>query len=185
MPLIGVSSTMPKLLARLEQMPDYSIFRGYVIASIHIIFRIKVVPQTTCFWSSHRTSWQVVFCIFSQQQYNLANDIEAANSYTIFAPNNDAIESYLWYKRTVTLVCIIHKALSYHHYSSKTTNAEDWKGNRWVVFRKIQWSKYSFKTKTSRWEQIQEAFFPHLREDSRYWSWILPTSTWKYRYHNI
>ncbi|XP_019370885.1 PREDICTED: stabilin-2 isoform X2 [Gavialis gangeticus] len=67
MPLIGVSGMMPKLLARLEQMPDYSIFRGYVI------------------------------------QYSLANDIEAANSYTVFAPNNDAIESYLRNKRTVTL----------------------------------------------------------------------------------
>uniref|UniRef100_A0A674K483 Stabilin 2 n=1 Tax=Terrapene triunguis TaxID=2587831 RepID=A0A674K483_9SAUR len=66
-PLRGVSGTLPKLLARLEQMPDYSIFRGYVI------------------------------------QYSLANEIEAANTYTVFAPNNDAIESYLRNKKSATL----------------------------------------------------------------------------------
>uniref|UniRef100_A0A8C3XJ35 Stabilin 2 n=1 Tax=Chelydra serpentina TaxID=8475 RepID=A0A8C3XJ35_CHESE len=64
---IGLSGTLPKLLARLEQMPDYSIFRGYVI------------------------------------QYSLANEIEAANTYTVFAPNNDAIESYLRNKKSATL----------------------------------------------------------------------------------
>ncbi|KAM6306913.1 LOW QUALITY PROTEIN: stabilin-2-like [Podargus strigoides] len=61
------STVMPKLLAHLEQMPDYSIFRGYII------------------------------------QYSLANEIEAANTYTVFAPNNDAIESYLRDKKSATL----------------------------------------------------------------------------------
>uniref|UniRef100_A0A8D0G0U6 Stabilin 2 n=1 Tax=Strix occidentalis caurina TaxID=311401 RepID=A0A8D0G0U6_STROC len=61
------STAMPRLLARLEQMPDYSIFRGYVI------------------------------------QYSLANEIEAANTYTVFAPNNDAIENYLRDKKSATL----------------------------------------------------------------------------------
>uniref|UniRef100_A0A8B9FQA7 Stabilin 2 n=1 Tax=Amazona collaria TaxID=241587 RepID=A0A8B9FQA7_9PSIT len=61
------SAVMPRLLARLEQMPDYSIFRGYII------------------------------------QYNLANEIEAANTYTVFAPNNDAIENYLRDKKFATL----------------------------------------------------------------------------------
>uniref|UniRef100_A0A8C0IEQ5 Stabilin 2 n=1 Tax=Bubo bubo TaxID=30461 RepID=A0A8C0IEQ5_BUBBB len=61
------STVMPRLLARLEQMPDYSIFRGYVI------------------------------------QYSLANEIEAANTYTVFAPNNDAIENYLRDKKSATL----------------------------------------------------------------------------------
>ncbi|EMP23972.1 Stabilin-2 [Chelonia mydas] len=76
-PLRGLSGTLPKLLARLEQMPDYSIFRGYVIASIHTILRM--------------------------QQYRLASEIEAANTYTVFAPNNDAIESYLRNKKSATL----------------------------------------------------------------------------------
>ncbi|PKU27797.1 stabilihypothetical protein [Limosa lapponica baueri] len=58
---------MPRLLARLEQMPDYSIFRGYIT------------------------------------QYSLANEIEAANTYTVFAPNNDAIENYLRDKKSATL----------------------------------------------------------------------------------
>uniref|UniRef100_A0A8B9D5B9 Stabilin 2 n=1 Tax=Anser cygnoides TaxID=8845 RepID=A0A8B9D5B9_ANSCY len=62
------STVMPRLLARLEQMPDYSIFRGYII------------------------------------QYGLANEIEAANTYTVFAPNNDAIENYLSKKNVSTLV---------------------------------------------------------------------------------
>uniref|UniRef100_A0A8D0G926 Stabilin 2 n=1 Tax=Sphenodon punctatus TaxID=8508 RepID=A0A8D0G926_SPHPU len=66
-PLRGMSGVLPKLLARLEQMPDYSIFRGYVI------------------------------------QYNLENEIEAANTYTVFAPNNDAIESYLRSKKMSSL----------------------------------------------------------------------------------
>uniref|UniRef100_A0A8C0BRM7 Stabilin 2 n=1 Tax=Buteo japonicus TaxID=224669 RepID=A0A8C0BRM7_9AVES len=61
------STVMPRLLARLEQMPDYSIFRGYII------------------------------------QYSLANEIEAANTYTVFAPNNDAIEDYLRDKKPATL----------------------------------------------------------------------------------
>uniref|UniRef100_A0A672URK9 Stabilin 2 n=1 Tax=Strigops habroptila TaxID=2489341 RepID=A0A672URK9_STRHB len=61
------STVMPRLLARLEQMPDYSVFRGYII------------------------------------QYNLANEIEAANTYTVFAPNNDAIENYLRDKKSATL----------------------------------------------------------------------------------
>uniref|UniRef100_A0A8C2STS6 Stabilin 2 n=1 Tax=Coturnix japonica TaxID=93934 RepID=A0A8C2STS6_COTJA len=61
------STIMPRLLARLEQMPDYSIFRGYII------------------------------------QYSLANEIEAANTYTVFAPNNDAIENYLRDKKVATL----------------------------------------------------------------------------------
>lgn len=66
-PLRGMSGTLPKLLVRLEQMPDYSIFRGYII------------------------------------QYNLANEIEAAKTYTIFAPNNEAIESYLKNKQATSL----------------------------------------------------------------------------------
>ncbi|XP_062347248.1 stabilin-2 isoform X1 [Cinclus cinclus] len=61
------SAAMPRLLDRLEQMPDYSIFRGYII------------------------------------QYNLANEIEAANTYTVFAPSNDAIENYLKDKQPATL----------------------------------------------------------------------------------
>ncbi|KAJ7329072.1 hypothetical protein JRQ81_015246, partial [Phrynocephalus forsythii] len=66
-PLRGVSGALPKLLPRLEQMPDYSIFRGYII------------------------------------QYNLENEIEAASTYTIFAPSNDAIENYLKNKLSVSL----------------------------------------------------------------------------------
>uniref|UniRef100_A0A8C3TSH7 Stabilin 2 n=1 Tax=Catharus ustulatus TaxID=91951 RepID=A0A8C3TSH7_CATUS len=61
------SAAMPRLLDRLEQMPDYSIFRGYII------------------------------------QYRLANEIEAANTYTVFAPSNDAIENYLKDKKSATL----------------------------------------------------------------------------------
>uniref|UniRef100_A0A8C0URD9 Stabilin 2 n=1 Tax=Cyanistes caeruleus TaxID=156563 RepID=A0A8C0URD9_CYACU len=61
------SAVMPRLLARLEQMPDYSIFRGYII------------------------------------QYGLADKIEAANTYTVFAPSNDAIENYLKDKKSASL----------------------------------------------------------------------------------
>ncbi|KAL7982333.1 hypothetical protein Chor_009931, partial [Crotalus horridus] len=66
-PLRGVSGTLPKLLPRLEQMPDYSIFRNYII------------------------------------HYNLANEIEAAPVYSVFAPNNNAIESYLKDKQSPSL----------------------------------------------------------------------------------
>uniref|UniRef100_A0A8C5UMP2 Stabilin 2 n=1 Tax=Malurus cyaneus samueli TaxID=2593467 RepID=A0A8C5UMP2_9PASS len=61
------SAVLPRLLERLEQMPDYSIFRGYII------------------------------------QYNLADEIEAANTYTVFAPSNDAIENYLRDKKSASL----------------------------------------------------------------------------------
>ncbi|XP_063164794.1 stabilin-2 [Candoia aspera] len=66
-PLRGVSDTLPKLLPRLEQMPDYSIFRSYIT------------------------------------HYNLANEIEAASAYSVFAPSNDAIESYLKNKQSASL----------------------------------------------------------------------------------
>ncbi|XP_038612836.1 stabilin-2 [Tachyglossus aculeatus] len=66
-PLKSMSGSLPTLLTRLDQMPEYSIFRGYVI------------------------------------QYSLANAIEAAESYTVFAPNNDAIENYIREKRLSSL----------------------------------------------------------------------------------
>ncbi|XP_077195862.1 stabilin-2 [Paroedura picta] len=62
-----VRSTPAKLLVRLEQMPDYTIFRGYII------------------------------------QYNLASEIEAAGAYTIFAPDDYAIKSYLKSKQLTSL----------------------------------------------------------------------------------
>uniref|UniRef100_A0A8D1YI79 Stabilin-2 n=1 Tax=Sus scrofa TaxID=9823 RepID=A0A8D1YI79_PIG len=67
LPQRGLTGSLPNLLTRLDQMPDYSIFRGYII------------------------------------QYNLASTIEAADAYTVFAPNNDAIESYIREKKVTTL----------------------------------------------------------------------------------
>ncbi|XP_045021332.1 stabilin-2 isoform X2 [Bubalus bubalis] len=66
-PQRGLTGSLPNLLTRLDQMPDYSSFRGYII------------------------------------QYNLATAIEAADAYTVFAPNNDAIESYIREKKVTTL----------------------------------------------------------------------------------
>ncbi|KAM6153254.1 stabilin-2 [Erethizon dorsatum] len=63
----GLSGSLPNLLTRLDQMPDYSIFRGYII------------------------------------HYDLASVIEAADAYTVFAPNNAAIESYAREKKVTTL----------------------------------------------------------------------------------
>ncbi|XP_029420010.1 stabilin-2 [Nannospalax galili] len=60
--------SLPNLLTRLDQMPDYSIFRGYII------------------------------------QYNLASAIETADAYTVFAPNNDAIEDYIREKKEEDLL---------------------------------------------------------------------------------
>ncbi|XP_069486024.1 stabilin-2 [Ambystoma mexicanum] len=60
-------SPLPDLLTRLGQMPDYSIFRGYLI------------------------------------QYNLAKEIENSEAYTIFAPNNDALEKYSREKETPSI----------------------------------------------------------------------------------
>ncbi|KAF4022591.1 hypothetical protein G4228_014958, partial [Cervus hanglu yarkandensis] len=62
-PQRGLTGSLPNLLTRLDQMPDYSIFRGYIIATA----------------------------------------IEAADAYTVFAPNNDAIESYIREKKVTTL----------------------------------------------------------------------------------
>ncbi|XP_005865310.1 PREDICTED: stabilin-2 [Myotis brandtii] len=66
-PQRGLTGSLPNLLTRLDQMPDYSIFRGYLI------------------------------------QYNLVNAIEAADAYTVFAPNNNAIENYIRQKKVTTL----------------------------------------------------------------------------------
>ncbi|XP_032155422.1 stabilin-2 [Sapajus apella] len=66
-PKRALSGSLPNLLTRLEQMPDYSIFRGYII------------------------------------HYNLTNAIEAANAYTVFAPNNNAIENYIREKKALSL----------------------------------------------------------------------------------
>uniref|UniRef100_A0A452G9R1 Stabilin-2 n=1 Tax=Capra hircus TaxID=9925 RepID=A0A452G9R1_CAPHI len=66
-PQRGLTGSLPNLLTRLDEMPDYSSFRGYII------------------------------------QYNLATAIEAADAYTVFAPNNDAIESYIREKKVTTL----------------------------------------------------------------------------------
>ncbi|XP_063783853.1 stabilin-2 isoform X1 [Pseudophryne corroboree] len=57
----------PDLMTRLDQMPDYSIFRGYMI------------------------------------EYKLAKLIESEDSYTVFAPHNDAINSYIRTKSPATL----------------------------------------------------------------------------------
>ncbi|KAM4748832.1 stabilin-2 [Rhinophrynus dorsalis] len=66
-PLPVMATSMPDLMARLDQMPDYSIFRGYVI------------------------------------EYQLAKQIEVADSYTIFAPHNDAINNYIRNKSPATV----------------------------------------------------------------------------------
>lgn len=66
-PQRGLTGSLPSLLTRLEQMPDYSIFRGYII------------------------------------HYNLASAIEAADAYTVFVPNNEAIENYIREKKTTSL----------------------------------------------------------------------------------
>ncbi|XP_045682562.1 stabilin-2 [Phyllostomus hastatus] len=66
-PQRGLGGSLPNLLTRLAQMPDYSIFRGYVI------------------------------------QYNLVSRIEASDAYTVFAPNNDAIENYIREKKVKSL----------------------------------------------------------------------------------
>ena len=42
--------------------------------------------------------------VFALQQYSLASAIEAAEAYTVFAPNNEAIESYIREKKVTTLV---------------------------------------------------------------------------------
>lgn len=74
-PRRGLTGSLPNLLTRLEQMPDYSIFRGYIV------------------------------------QYNLASTIEEADTYTVFAPSNDAIENYIREKKVGTLEETI---LKYH-----------------------------------------------------------------------
>ena len=98
-PQRGLTGSLPNLLTRLDQMPDYSIFRGYIIAS-----------TTSSAWPSAQVTWEqkslTCSCLFPSQQYNLATAIEAADAYTVFAPHNDAIESYIREKKITTLVGI-------------------------------------------------------------------------------
>ncbi|KAM4676890.1 stabilin-2 [Discoglossus pictus] len=65
--LMTGANSMPDLITRLDQMPDYSIFRGYIT------------------------------------QYQLAKEVEANDAYTIFAPHNDAINSYIRDKKKTTV----------------------------------------------------------------------------------
>lgn len=44
--------------------------------------------------------------LFLFQEYKLANMIEASETYTVFAPHNDAITTYIRSKGQSTLVCI-------------------------------------------------------------------------------
>ncbi|KAK7813716.1 hypothetical protein U0070_001422 [Myodes glareolus] len=82
-PQRSLTGSLPNLLTRLDQMPDYSIFRGYIIA---------------------RPDNALTGCpVFALQQYSLASAIEAAEAYTVFAPNNEAIESYIREKKVTTL----------------------------------------------------------------------------------
>lgn len=73
-------------------------------------------------WYQTTSGHSDLFLHVSQQQYQLANEIEAADSYTVFAPNNDAIENYLKDKTSATLVRITHKTClnSVSHLSFKS-----------------------------------------------------------------
>ncbi|XP_010629641.1 stabilin-2 isoform X2 [Fukomys damarensis] len=66
-PQRGLSGSLPNLITRLDQMPDYSIFQSYIT------------------------------------HYDLASVIEDADTYTVFAPNNAAIEKYIKEKKVATL----------------------------------------------------------------------------------
>ncbi|KAG8439430.1 hypothetical protein GDO86_005587 [Hymenochirus boettgeri] len=62
-----MAGSEPDFMTRLGQMPDYSIFRSYLI------------------------------------EYQLAKEIEAVDTYTIFAPHNDAINTYIRNKSPITV----------------------------------------------------------------------------------
>ena len=66
------STVMPRLLARLEQMPDYSIFRGYIIVSFHIVLRIEAVPCFICIWTGIRLSVVILICFYVSHNSNTA-----------------------------------------------------------------------------------------------------------------
>lgn len=60
-----------------------------------------LLAQVTWEWESLMLS-----CLPPSQQYNLASAIETADAYTVFAPNNNAIENYIREKKVATLVGI-------------------------------------------------------------------------------
>ncbi|KAM3927008.1 stabilin-2 [Leptodactylus fuscus] len=62
-----MAGQLPDLMTRLDEMPDYSIFRGYII------------------------------------EYRLAKLIESEDSYTVFAPHNDAINRFIHNKSPATV----------------------------------------------------------------------------------
>lgn len=66
------STVMPRLLARLEQMPDYSIFRGYIIVSFHILLRIEAIVGSLCIWSSTALSMVILICFHVFHNSNTA-----------------------------------------------------------------------------------------------------------------
>lgn len=66
------STVMPRLLARLEQMPDYSIFRGYIIVSFPILLRIEVVLHFLCIWTGIILSVVILICFYVFHNSNTA-----------------------------------------------------------------------------------------------------------------
>ncbi|XP_066561323.1 stabilin-2 isoform X2 [Amia ocellicauda] len=79
-----LSEGLPEMLAKLSDMPEYSIFRGYLI------------------------------------QYNLTEQIEESDAYTLFAPNNIAITDYVKQKGSLDMDTIL-----YHIVLSERLKADD------------------------------------------------------------
>lgn len=64
-------------------MPDYSSFRATSLQVPH-------PPRDPLLSYLGTEAPHVLPCPFPSQQYNLATANEAADAYTVFAPNNDA-----------------------------------------------------------------------------------------------
>lgn len=96
-------------------MPDYSIFRGYIIAST----MFPACPPCSGFWEQKSLMYSY---LFPSQQYNLVNRIEASDAYTVFAPNNDAIENYIRQKKVASLVRIGNDDQGNHFLEIQTLN---------------------------------------------------------------
>lgn len=74
------------LLATLALRPEFSLFRSYLVVGMNAASGKPVVTQA---------SVSLSICIFSPQDYNLTDEIERADEFTVFAPTDAAINDHL------------------------------------------------------------------------------------------
>lgn len=74
-------------MATLALRPEFSLFRSYLVVGTNAASG-NASGDTS-------VSLSICICIFSSQDYNLTDEIERADEFTVFAPTDAAVNDYL------------------------------------------------------------------------------------------